>query len=130
MMADNLHLDLDEIIEEKLIKNNLKYPVEKSAGVRKNTQSCRNVSFGCWKEQKKNSKMSLEGEKMKKRKSKRWLVNILLFLLLLVGLALIFNEQIKDYFVRETGDKYAIANVTKEDLKRITIKMSVLTLMR
>ena len=35
MMADNLHLDLDEIIEEKLIKNNLKYPVEKSAGVRK-----------------------------------------------------------------------------------------------
>ncbi len=29
MMADNLHLDLDEIIEEKLIKNNLKYPVEK-----------------------------------------------------------------------------------------------------
>ena len=35
MMADNLQLDLDEIIEEKLIKNNLKYPVEKSAGVRK-----------------------------------------------------------------------------------------------
>ena len=35
MMADNLHLDLDEIIEEELIKNNLKYPVEKSAGVRK-----------------------------------------------------------------------------------------------
>ncbi len=30
MMADNLHLDLDEIIEEKLIKNNLKYPVEKA----------------------------------------------------------------------------------------------------
>lgn len=85
----------------------------------KNTQSCRNVSFGCWKEQKKNSKMSLEGEKMKKKgKAKRWLVNILLFLLLLVGLALIFNEQIKDYFVRETGDKYAIANVTKEDLKK------------
>ncbi|AON61623.1 class A sortase [Enterococcus faecium] len=43
---------------------------------------------------------------------------MLLFLLLLVGLALIFNEQIKDYFVRETGDKYAIANVTKEDLKK------------
>ena len=54
----------------------------------------------------------------KKGKAKRWLVNILLFLLLLVGLALIFNEQIKDYFVRETGDKYAIANVTKEDLKK------------
>ena len=65
------------------------------------------MSFGCWKEQMK-----------KKGKAKRWLVNILLFLLLLVGLALIFNEQIKDYLVRETGDKYAIANVTKEDLKK------------
>ena len=59
MMADNLQLYLDEIIEEKIDQNNLKYPVEKSAGVRKNTQSCRNVSFGCWKEQKKNSEMSL-----------------------------------------------------------------------
>ena len=28
------------------------------------------------------------------------------------------HEQIKDYLVRETGDKYAIANVTKEDLKK------------
>ncbi|WP_165002840.1 MULTISPECIES: nucleotide pyrophosphohydrolase [unclassified Enterococcus] len=34
MMADNLNLDLDEIIEEKLEKNNLKYPVEKSSGKR------------------------------------------------------------------------------------------------
>ncbi|RPA61321.1 nucleotide pyrophosphohydrolase [Aerococcus agrisoli] len=30
MMADNLDLDIDEIIERKLIKNNEKYPVEKS----------------------------------------------------------------------------------------------------
>lgn len=71
MMADNLHLDLDEIIEEKLIKNNLKYPVEKAQVYEKNTQSCRNVSFGCWKEQKKNSKMSLEGEKMKKKEKQK-----------------------------------------------------------
>ena len=35
MMADNLQLDLDEIIEEKLIKNNLKYPVEKAQGYEK-----------------------------------------------------------------------------------------------
>ncbi|MGM9903887.1 MazG nucleotide pyrophosphohydrolase [Enterococcus sp. 10A9_DIV0425] len=32
MMADNLNLDIDEIIEEKLKKNNLKYPVTKSKG--------------------------------------------------------------------------------------------------
>lgn len=30
MLADNLDLDIDEIIESKLIKNNDKYPIEKS----------------------------------------------------------------------------------------------------
>lgn len=30
MMADNLNLDIDTIIEEKLEKNHQKYPVEKS----------------------------------------------------------------------------------------------------
>ncbi|MGG5339645.1 MazG nucleotide pyrophosphohydrolase [Enterococcus pernyi] len=30
MMADNLNLDIDTIIEEKLEKNNQNYPVEKS----------------------------------------------------------------------------------------------------
>ncbi|WP_165002842.1 MULTISPECIES: class A sortase [unclassified Enterococcus] len=54
----------------------------------------------------------------KKGRVKRWLVNLLLFLLLLVGLALIFNEQIKDYFVKNTGEKYAITNVTKDELKK------------
>ncbi len=34
MLADNLNLDLDEIIEEKLKKNCLKYPLEKSKGQR------------------------------------------------------------------------------------------------
>lgn len=32
MLADNLNLDIDKIIEEKLIKNNEKYPVKKSKG--------------------------------------------------------------------------------------------------
>lgn len=30
MLADNLQLDIDTIIEEKLAKNQLKYPIEKS----------------------------------------------------------------------------------------------------
>ncbi|MBG9979050.1 nucleotide pyrophosphohydrolase [Ruoffia tabacinasalis] len=30
MLADNLNLDIDELIERKLIKNNEKYPVAKS----------------------------------------------------------------------------------------------------
>ena len=32
MLADNLGLDIDHIIEEKLAKNNQKYPVDKSKG--------------------------------------------------------------------------------------------------
>lgn len=32
MMADNLNLDIDAIIREKLLKNNEKYPVNKSKG--------------------------------------------------------------------------------------------------
>ena len=32
MLADNLHLDVDTIIEEKLAKNAAKYPVAKSKG--------------------------------------------------------------------------------------------------
>ena len=32
MMASNLNLDIDEIIEAKLEKNNIKYPVDKSKG--------------------------------------------------------------------------------------------------
>jgi len=32
MLASNLNLDIDEIIEAKLEKNNIKYPVDKSKG--------------------------------------------------------------------------------------------------
>mgnify|MGYP003394093506 len=32
MLASNLDLDIDEIIEAKLEKNNIKYPVDKSKG--------------------------------------------------------------------------------------------------
>lgn len=35
MLADNLNLDIDDIIAEKLVKNNLKYPVEKSKDKKK-----------------------------------------------------------------------------------------------
>ncbi len=65
----------------------------------------------------------------KEGKVKKWLINILLFLLLLIGLALIFNEQIKDFFVKNTGDQYAIANLTKEDINKNKEKTQVLILM-
>lgn len=34
MLADNLELDIDEIIQEKLVKNNVKYPVDQSRGMK------------------------------------------------------------------------------------------------
>ncbi|WP_430611138.1 nucleotide pyrophosphohydrolase [Enterococcus sp. DIV0876] len=34
MLADNLKLDIDEIIQEKLVKNNVKYPVDQSRGMK------------------------------------------------------------------------------------------------
>ena len=35
MLADNLDFDIDDIIEAKLVKNNIKYPVNKSKGTKK-----------------------------------------------------------------------------------------------
>lgn len=42
MLADNLQLDVNKIIEDKLISNNMKYPVNLSKGNNKNTLSWRN----------------------------------------------------------------------------------------
>ncbi|WP_413539425.1 nucleotide pyrophosphohydrolase [Aerococcus viridans] len=38
MLADNLNLDIDDIIERKLIKNKEKYPIEKSRNNSKYTE--------------------------------------------------------------------------------------------
>lgn len=35
MIADNLDMDIDEIIRKKLVKNGKKYPVQKSKGSNK-----------------------------------------------------------------------------------------------
>ncbi|GCF95787.1 class A sortase [Enterococcus florum] len=53
----------------------------------------------------------------KKRKKSNWLLNIFLVLLLVVGLALIFNNQIKNFLIRYNGDRYAVANVTKQEIE-------------
>ncbi|MBO1304852.1 class A sortase [Enterococcus sp. 669A] len=52
----------------------------------------------------------------RKRKKRNWLINIFLLLLLLVGLALIFNNQIKNFLIQYNGDRYAVANMSKEDI--------------
>lgn len=44
-------------------------------------------------------------------------INLFMILLLLVGLALVFNNQIKNYLVKDTTKKHTISNVTRTDVK-------------
>lgn len=46
----------------------------------------------------------------------RWLSNIFLLLLLVAGLALVFNEQIKDFIIQQRTEQYSIGNYTREDI--------------
>ncbi|WP_122645882.1 class A sortase [Enterococcus mediterraneensis] len=54
----------------------------------------------------------------KKSRLKNWLINFLLFLLLVVGLALIFSDQIKNYLIKSNGEKYAVATITHEEIQK------------
>jgi sortase A len=62
--------------------------------------------------------MKKQTEKNLKKNLRKWITNVFLLLLLLLGIALIFNEQIKDFLVQITDAKYAVANVSKEQLKK------------
>lgn len=54
----------------------------------------------------------------KKSRVKSWLINILLLLLLLIGLALIFNNQIRSWMVQRNSESYTISKITPEDVKK------------
>jgi len=54
----------------------------------------------------------------KKSKKRNWFINILLFLLLIVGLALVFNTQIRNFLIQKNGDSYAIAKITPEEIQK------------
>lgn len=58
------------------------------------------------------------GSRPQKRKKKKtnWLINILLFLLLVVGLALIFNTQIRNFIIQLNGKAYNVESFTKDDV--------------
>lgn len=61
----------------------------------------------------------METKKMKKKKRvRRWLSNIFLLLLLLIGLVLVFNNQIKNFFIKQTGDAYAVSAITRADVEK------------
>ncbi|ATF71969.1 class A sortase [Enterococcus sp. FDAARGOS_375] len=57
---------------------------------------------------------------MRKKKSRlsNWLSNLFLLLLLLIGLALIFNNQIKNYFIKQTGEAYAFGTIDRSDVEK------------
>ncbi|MBM7690087.1 class A sortase [Enterococcus ureilyticus] len=60
--------------------------------------------------------MASRKERPKKKKSKKrnWLINIFLFLLLVVGLALVFNTQIRNWLIQQNGKEYAVEKLTPE----------------
>lgn len=52
------------------------------------------------------------------KKKRNWLINIFLFLLLLVGLGLIFNNQIKYFLMQYNGDRYAISKIDTAEVDK------------
>lgn len=65
------------------------------------------------------------GHSKKTSKLKRWLTNIFLLLLLVIGLALVFNEQIKSLFVQNMTtsnqvDKLTVKKITRNKQKKAT----------
>ncbi|EST90180.1 hypothetical protein T233_00746 [Vagococcus lutrae LBD1] len=54
---------------------------------------------------------------MKKKKSiKNSLINLFLFLMLLVGLALVFNEPIKTFLLKQRSNQYRVSDITKDQI--------------
>ncbi|MBP2097762.1 class A sortase [Enterococcus rivorum] len=68
--------------------------------------------------QNRKSKKKRPTPKKKKSRVKNWLINIFLLLLLLAGLALIFNNQIKNALIHWSGQKYSVANITSETIQK------------
>lgn len=53
----------------------------------------------------------------KPKKIKRFLYNSFLTLLVIVGLLLIFNKQIRNYIIGQNSNKYQVTEVTKEEIE-------------
>ena len=55
---------------------------------------------------------------MKLRRIKNWLVNLALLLLLLIGLALVFNNQIRSFFMAQRTAQYELTNVSQATIEK------------
>ncbi|WP_432705446.1 class A sortase [Enterococcus gallinarum] len=49
---------------------------------------------------------------------KKILINSLLVLLFLVGFALVFNKQIKDFTIKQTTEKYTVNNFNRKEIEK------------
>lgn len=54
---------------------------------------------------------------MQKKRLKNTLINLFLFLLLLLGLALVFNRQLKQFLMQRTSANYQIEQVTRAQIQ-------------
>ncbi|GAA0067688.1 MAG: class A sortase [Clostridium perfringens] len=56
--------------------------------------------------------------KFKESKSRRYLINILLVTMAIIGIILILNDPIKDYFIKRNSRKYSVENLKINDIKK------------
>ncbi|MFR7936708.1 MAG: class A sortase [Clostridium perfringens] len=56
--------------------------------------------------------------KIKESKSRRYLINILLVTMSIIGIILILNDPIKDYFIKRNSKKYSVENLEINDIKK------------
>ncbi|ASY50227.1 class A sortase [Clostridium perfringens] len=56
--------------------------------------------------------------KIKESKTRRYLINILLVTMTIIGIILILNDQIKDYFIKRNSRKYSVENLEINDIKK------------
>lgn len=56
--------------------------------------------------------------KVKESKTRRYLINILLVTMAIIGIILILNDQIKDYFIKRNSRKYSVENLEINDIKK------------
>ena len=56
--------------------------------------------------------------KIKESKTRRYLINILLVTMAIIGIILILNDQIKDYFIKRNSRKYSVENLEINDIKK------------
>lgn len=56
--------------------------------------------------------------KFKESKTRRYLINILLVTMAIIGIILILNDQIKDYFIKRNSRKYSVENLEINDIKK------------